>query len=363
MYHNITHRIIPVSAIILMVLSSCGNKAGHTVDTTNEPTENTKDWVVASPEFGQVSNSLNAQGYWEAQENGLISLALPGAVQIHSLAVAPGSSVKKNEVIAWFSSPELITLQEEFLHSKAALAVAKNKYDRWAELKSDGSVGAIEWAQVETALAQAQAKFQSSQSQLSLYGLDGDRLLEISTPIAWRSPLAGKIGAYSVDAGGFLTAHEPLTQLQSYQKPRLQVNLPFREAAQISEGDQASIQWNGTAITATVLTKSPISSEASFIPLWLVPEVAPEGWTRGAFAPVTFHGQSQESWSLPVEALIYIDGQPHVMTYNGGELKPLAIDLAYLGEEKLVLGDDKQDWSTIKVVIAQASRAYAAWLK
>ena len=160
--------IIIITITSLVVVSSCGNKAGSEItkeetreegreEHTNENTAMLTDEQVKSIgiELGtieqkELTNSIKANGILTVpnQNKAFVTPLFSGVIK--SLNVQPGTFVKQGQSIATIVNPDLIQMQQQLQQVNAQIALSEIEVKRQKELVEGNAAPLKRLQQVQT---------------------------------------------------------------------------------------------------------------------------------------------------------------------------------------------------------------------
>jgi cobalt-zinc-cadmium efflux system membrane fusion protein len=140
-----------------------------------------------------LSSYVEANGLLEAApEDEAVVTAIIGA-NIANINVVEGEKVKKGQVLAYLSHPDLIKLQTDYVNSWNQLQYLDKEYHRQKRLYEEEVGSGMEFQQTQADYRSMQGTAKGLQGQLKLLGLDPAFILrgEIYERVPVRSPISG----------------------------------------------------------------------------------------------------------------------------------------------------------------------------
>ena len=327
-------KTISILFITALAITGC-QKAEESAATANEeatelqaPTDG-PTWSVGGVEEREMSELHRLQGRWESIASGAHVVAFPSAVQVRRYAVAQGASVRKGELLAYISHPELVTLQEQYIQARAAWDYQKVRSDRYAILKERNEIGEVEWQKVVQEGKEAKATFESASAALFLYGVrlsEGDEMT-VRSEIPVYAPADGRVSAFEVTPGGFLAAEQPLLTLQPEGLQQVRFEVPWSQIGAFAVGDRAVVLWGGAEVEGRISRIGASSDRDGSVALWV--ELSEKvSATSGAFVSGQIYTGHNTYFALP-NGGIYTEGETFYVVgrKSGGEWEKLAVEL------------------------------------
>jgi RND family efflux transporter MFP subunit len=287
---------------------------------TNEQAVPTVRLIQPSPVSGETQ--LTLPGNVSAFNTGALFARASGYITTWEKDI--GAAVKKGEVLATISAPDLDQQLEEakaqLVQLQAAVEQARANADlgrvtdqRTARLVAQGWSSAeqgdtdrLTAASRNAALAVAKANAAAQQAAVN-------RLTELTSFEQIRAPFDGVVTARSVNIGDLVnaggTTGRPLFEVADLHEMRIYVNVPQAFLGQIKPGIKATLHLPGLSETfeAELSTTSNALAENSRTALIELRAANPDGklWP-GAFAEVQFHIPSDpNTLSIPTTALVF----------------------------------------------------------
>lgn len=167
----------------------------------------------------------------------------PGTV--HSIEVDRGQKVKAGDVVARVFSPELLTLQQEFLRAHLEAALTGQTL---TSLKSVPGTAARQLWELESQLATLTAQRDTLRRKLGAAGLTGEQIERVvakrelvpAAPV--RAPLSGVIVSFDKVLGQAVAAHEPLFEVHDLERPLVRGFVSERDVGRVRPGQSARVR-------------------------------------------------------------------------------------------------------------------------
>lgn len=248
-----TIKLIIALFISTLLLTSCGNKntsSKHEGEEHHEEHENASTAILTAEqtksigiEFGimekkQLTASLKANGLLKVpnQNKATITSIYSGIVK--SIAVQPGNTISKGQIIATISNPTFITLQEDYLSTTAKTELAQADFERQKALKEGNAISQKTFQQAETELKSLKAKKSSLQKQLELIGINAQTLTadNLQSTINITSPITGSVSNVQVNIGSFVQANNPIAEVVDNSQLHLDLYIYEKDLSKLKVG-------------------------------------------------------------------------------------------------------------------------------
>ena len=173
-----------------------------------------------------------------------------------------GDKVAKGQVLALVNSPDLLTLQGNYLTAVSALKLATATYNREKTLRKEGIVSGRSEQEAfniyNAALIQANEKKQL----LQIAGMASSEIQQLdstgklASQISVRSPIAGSVIERMVLAGTRVDILSPLYRVANLDELWLEINIPQEHINDIKIGDQVEVESSSATAEIKVLSQS-----------------------------------------------------------------------------------------------------------
>jgi membrane fusion protein (multidrug efflux system) len=253
---------------------------------------------------------------------------------VDQIGVDRGSIVKKGQVLAQLSAPELGAQRAEVV-SKAT--VAKSTYD--SLLAASKTPGAVAGHDLEV----AEAAYKAEQSRVA-------SLSTMESYLVVRAPFDGTVTERNVHPGALVgpptsPTVPPMLRVEKIDQLRLTVAVPEADVGAISDGAEASFTvstWPGETFTGKIEHVSHvIDSKTRSMPVELVVDNANGRLTPGAYAEVAWPvHRTAASLFVPASAVAQTTERTYVDRVRDDTLDQVTVQRGVaMGELVEVFGD------------------------
>ena len=241
-------------------------------------------------------------------------VAAPVGGLIDMLAVAPGSRVKKGQVVAQLASPQGLELQRDALQASSQAGLLQQSLKRDEQLFAEGLIPESRVQATRAAAAQAAAQANERRQGLALAGLAPGKL---AGSLALVSPIDGVVLEQSAQLGQRIEASAPIYRIAKLSPLWLEVQAPLNLASGLREG--APLKVVGTDVVGKLLAIGKAVDAASQTVL-LRAEVGKgsEQLIPGQAVAVELAGAGSAGLRLPAGAVISHEGQSWVFVQSTG---------------------------------------------
>jgi cobalt-zinc-cadmium efflux system membrane fusion protein len=240
----------------VLLISACGNSSrpdSHAHGEEEEGHDAHENPSTATLTTAQIASIKITLGVIEKKQltatvkaNGLLKVpnqnkanatAMQGGV-IRSIAVQPGTSVQKGQVIATIANNSFITLQEEYISVATRAELAQLDYDRQKELQQ-GNAGSLKNLQATDAeLKTVKARKASLQKQLENIGISTSSLTSenLRSEVSITSPISGTVSDVLVNIGSFADANTPVAVIVDNSQLHLDLYVYEKDLSKLKKG-------------------------------------------------------------------------------------------------------------------------------
>ncbi len=250
-------------AVAIVLLSACGQDAhNHEEEGHQHGEENHEDHAahgeegesvhltaaqfaalemeVGTPERKNLSAVVEANGQLEVPpQNEATVTAIVGA-NVSSIKVIEGDDVKKGQVLAYLSHPNLTKIQSDYLEAWNRQQFLEQDYQRQKKLYEEkvGSGKAFQQTQADYRATQAMVK--SYESQLRQLGINPDRIRDGSfyDQVPLISPISGTITQVEVKTGQYVQPETDLFEIVNIDHIHADLMVFEKDVHKVEEGQR-----------------------------------------------------------------------------------------------------------------------------
>lgn len=187
-----------------------------------------------------LTNLVQANGTLEVPpKNEATVTAIIGA-NVASIEVIEGDDVKKGQVLAYLSHPDITGLQREYLEAYNQEAYLGQEYNRQKKLYEAEVGSGKAYQQVTAQYRSAQATVYSYQAQLKQLGMNPDRIADgkFYTRIPVLSPIEGAITMVEVKTGQYVQPEKDLFEIINIDHIHADLMVFEKDVHKVSEGQR-----------------------------------------------------------------------------------------------------------------------------
>ncbi|MBS1158661.1 MAG: Secretion protein HlyD [Proteobacteria bacterium] len=168
----------------------------------------------------------------------------PVGGMIEMLAVAPGSSVRRGQVVAHLASPQALELQRDALQSGSQSSLLQQNLKRDEQLFAEGLIAESRLQATRAAAGQAAAQATQSQQSLTMAGVARGKL---GGSLALTSPIDGIVLEQGVQLGQRVDGSALIYRIAKLSPLWLEIQAPLAMASALREGMTVKIAGSETS--------------------------------------------------------------------------------------------------------------------
>ncbi len=174
-----------------------------------------------------------------AQER-LVSVPQQGLIE--AMLVATGETVKKGQVLARISSPDLVILQRDYLQANIQEQLAQKAIARDEALFKEGIIPERRYFETKSQYASAHAQLAQTKQSLRLAGVSDASIAKMNsatgmqTSVTMVAPIAGQVVEQLASVGQRVDSAMPIYRIAQLNKLWLELSVPIEDVANIQVG-------------------------------------------------------------------------------------------------------------------------------
>ena len=321
-----------ISGVLILALatfSGCGKDektAAEGIEVTEAPEGageifltieqfNTMEMAWGNPEQGEFSSEISVQGTVEVPVEGRQEISAYFGGYVSELKLMEGQKVRKGETLFYLENPDFIRLQQDYLETNSQLAYLKAEFERHKTLFGEQISAQKNYLKAEADYQGALAKSQSLKKQLSLINVNADQLTPetIRSKVPVYSPINGFVEDVHIVPGQFLVASGKAVSLLNKDHMHLELALFEKNIPSIHPGQKVEVSMPDSPdkllMAEVYLVGQSINAERQInVHAHVMDEAEEEKLIPGTFIQARIQLDPQESWALPEDALVAVDG-------------------------------------------------------
>lgn len=237
-----------------LVIAACGSKenkeGGHDHDHGEHEEEHADEVHLSQQQFTSLKmkvDTLKVRNMGEFVEaNGQLEVppqneatvtALFGA-NIQTIKVIEGDKVKKGQVLAYLSHPDLIDIQTEYSSNWNQLQYLSSDYERQKKLYDEKVGSGKEFQKIKSEYLGMKSKVRGSEAQLEMMGLNTEKIRqgEVFSNIAVKSPIDGNIKSVEIKIGQYVQPQTDMFEIVNIEHIHLDLMVFEKDMHKVKEG-------------------------------------------------------------------------------------------------------------------------------
>jgi cobalt-zinc-cadmium efflux system membrane fusion protein len=326
--------LIGAFAVLTGAFSGCGkdaNTAAENIEVAKAPEGSTEIFLTAeqfstmemewgNPTQGDFSNEISVQGTVGIPVEGMQEISAYFGGYVSGLKLLEGQAVRKGQVLFYLENPDFIRLQQDYLETSSQLAYLKAEFERHRTLYGEQISAQKNYLKAEADYQGALAKSQSLKKQLSLININADQLTPetIRAKVPVSSPINGFVEDVHVVPGAFLPASGKAVTLLNKDHLHIELFLFEKDAPRVHPGQKVEVSLPDSPdkdlIAQIYVVGQSINEERQInVHAHLVNEEEEKSLIPGTFVQAMVQLDPQQSWALPENALVEVDGDYFIL--------------------------------------------------
>lgn len=232
-------------------------------------------------------------------------VAAPVAGMVEMLAVAPGSPVKKGQVVARLASPQALELQRDAMQAGSQSALLQQNLKRDEQLFAEGLIAESRLQATRAAAQQAAAQASERRQGLALAGIAPGKLGGF---LALTAAIDGVVLEQGVQLGQRVEAATPIYRIAQLSPLWLEIQAPVDFAETLKEGMAVRIA-HGEISGKLISVGRAVDATSQTVLLRALVGRGAEALRPGQVVEVEMAGSNAQGQRLPASALIRHEGK------------------------------------------------------
>jgi RND family efflux transporter MFP subunit len=281
---------------------------------------------------GLVRNTY--PGYLEEGQSVEMAFKYGGTLQ--TLNVKEGSTVRKGQVLARVSSPQLESTQRS---AQATLEQAQDAYDRLKKVHDNGSLPEIKWREMVADLEKAQSALDLANAMLA------DNVI--------KAPFDGTVASLNAEVGENIAPLRPVMRLINTKGMAVKISVPENEIAKVQLGDTAEVvipALNDKHMEGKVIEKSMTASLLTHsYPVKVLIEPTDADLVPGMIGKVVLKADVSKGIVVPANAVLINQESKFVWIVEDGRATRRPVTLSGYSGNGVIVGEGLMKGDTVIV--------------
>jgi cobalt-zinc-cadmium efflux system membrane fusion protein len=198
-----------------------------------------------TPQLLSYDVSARGQVIIPPQNKASVSVMIGGVIR--TINVVPGEPVRKGQVLATYSHPDFVSIQQNYLDRKTHFSLMKKEYDRQQKLIGQNIKSEKEFEAMEAEYNRSVSALNAAEAELELLNVDKEKLEtgKIAANINIISPISGVVDKINANIGMFADIQHPLFELVNLSDLMLQVKVFEKDIPLVKKGQRITFSISG----------------------------------------------------------------------------------------------------------------------
>lgn len=286
---------------------------------------------------------------------------------INKLNVAIGDNVVKGQILAQLNSPELLTLQREYLKANTALRTTLLNYNRDKKLLEEGVIPERRWQETNSLYSSSISEADEQRQLLEIAGMTPDEVDQLAKShrltrqLNVRSPIAAVVLERVAVAGTHIDMMAPLYRIANLDELWLEMAIPHERMSGIKIGDRVVVDNSTIGAKITLLGQSVNPENQTILARAVVDKPYTESLRPGQRLNTRIiQASDKPAFKIPNTAIAQNEGKAFIFirTAQGFSVTPITV-VGKQGDESIVSGDFSGDE---QIAVKGAVALKANWL-
>ncbi|MDO7848599.1 efflux RND transporter periplasmic adaptor subunit [Hymenobacter sp. M29] len=326
-------RYIPLSLVLLGLLSGCGSQEAPTEkEETAAPVGEAAEkgpadrvtLTAAEQQVGGVrlgsltqrpmSGGLKVNGVLDVPPENLVSVSAPLGGFVDRTDLLQGSRVRAGQVLVVIRNPDFVQLQQDYLETRSQLKLARAEYERQGELYRQEVAPQKNFQRAQAEYEALQVKTNAQAARLRLAGLPiGGAIVSTAT---LRAPKGGFVKAVNVSIGQSVTPTDVLFEIVNPEHLHVELTVFEKDIPQVKENQLVRFSLGNDSLsrerTAHVYLISKTISDERTVRVHAHLDREDEQLLPGTFVRAVIETNRVTVPTLPEKAVVQYGAQSYV---------------------------------------------------
>lgn len=311
---------------------------------------------MVSATITSVARELKVSGKIDVPPQNMVSISAPLGGYLKASSLLPGMPVKKGQRIATLEDPQYITMQQDYLTSKANIEYLKAEYDRQAELNKSKSTSDKAFQLAKAEYQKESVAVKALAEKLRLIGISPEHLTEnsISRTISIISPISGYVALVNVNVGKYVTPSDVLFELVNPEDIHLALKVFEKDLPYLQLGQKVSAWTNANPdkkyFCEVILIGKNLSAERT-AEVHCHFEKYDHDLIPGMYMNAVIETTNAQATAVPDESVVTFEGNDYIFIETGlRKYKMVPVSNLSSFDGKTAIHCEKQDLAGAKIV-------------
>lgn len=296
----------------------------------------------------------------------IVSAAQAGLIS--KLNVTLGDSVEKDQILAYINSPDLLSLQRQFLKANSEKHLAWASFQRDEKLLQEGVISNRRWQESRSAYSTFKAGANEAKQLLEITGMSAKdinklaRSRRLSSQLNVRSPIKGVVLERMVVAGERLDILAPLYRIANLEELWLEIKIPQERISSIKLGDKVIIENTQVTANITLLGQSVNPKNQTILARAVINGVQSTLRAGQNVNSQIIQTSDKAAFIVPNVAIAQSDGKAYVFIREPTGFVVSPIEIVGKQQDNSVITGSKDLYDGVEIAIRGAVALKAKWL-
>ena len=258
-----------------MIITSCTNSNKNNESETQEETKEMTTVTLTQAQVDQLhinignitthsfEGTIKANGKLEVSPQSKAIISSKTGANIESILVHEGQQVKKGQVVAYLSSPDLIDLQSRYASAMSRKNYLSKEYERQKQMMNEHVGAGKDYDRAKADYQSVCSELRMLTAQLQLIGISTSSLRagKTITHIAITSPIAGTVENITVQTGQYANTDTPIMQIVNTNDIYADILVYQRDIAHIHSNQGVQLNIGGKNYNGKVLSVGKVFAD------------------------------------------------------------------------------------------------------
>ncbi len=291
---------------------------------------------VGEAETRSISGEIAFTGFIEVPPENLHSIHTPIRGFVSSVPVIEGDKVRKGQVIATLSHPDIVILQQDYIKEWSKLTLFESELNRQKELLSGQATAEKKLETAQSSFEIQKALVNGIESQLKVLNISSNSIKrgEIKESINIVSPANGTISILNINAGKLVDNNELLIEVIDRAHLHIELHVFEKDISKVSIGQNFEFFIPGIAEEfqgEVYLIGQRVDPVRKTVLVHGHPKIENDKFIAGMQIRGKLKLNQREVLSIPSSAVI-IDGEDaYIYMVRGEEFHRTKVEVVLLG--------------------------------
>ena len=339
----------------LFIFISCGeqketgNKQNNNPEEVPNSTATVKEVMLTQEQFdalniekgplpSRVMNGyVEVNGELEVPPQSEATVTTVFGANINRILVIEGENVKKGQVLAYITHPDIIEIQSKFLNAFNEKELKQKEFERQEKLYEAGVGSGELFQRSEAALKAAKSNYNGLRSQIEILNLNPTSILKgnIQRNVPLISPIQGAVQKVNIKTGQFVEAQTNLFEIVNTEHVHADLMVFEKDVSKVETGQTVKFTVEsipGIELTAEILSISKtFENDPKALHAHAEIKNKPENLIPGMYVRGRILTDDQKVKALPEDAVVRNNGKYFIFTVdkeqNDWSFKPVEVKM------------------------------------